>query len=133
MILSCIFISSSLFSPISVNIFYFHFFFCPIIPFSTHIFHFKVRPTPFFRPMPGKSADVPDIQSFSPFFLLQWIWRIRWGPLESEDRLICRFLLTTTWLAIDKKSILEMFSFLLAVWGSPLGSQQGDLVCLEMN
>jgi len=41
------FSSSWLFSPISVNISYFHLFFCSIITFPTHIFCFKVRPTPF--------------------------------------------------------------------------------------
>ena len=41
------FSSFSIFSPISVNIFYFHLLFCSINPFPTHIFHFKVRPTPF--------------------------------------------------------------------------------------
>ena len=35
------------FLPISINIFYSNLFFCSIIPFPTHIFHFKVRPMPF--------------------------------------------------------------------------------------
>ena len=58
--------SSSLYSPISFNIFYYHLFFFFHNPLSHPYFSFQSETDALFRPTSGTSADVPDVPSNAP-------------------------------------------------------------------